>query len=412
MNNIRRLSDEDFKEYTRLSFEAYPAMYSQMSEEQIDGWIKRMQEAQSEKGDIQYYGYYRDNRLLGAMRTHIFHINVHGVEMLAGGVGNVCVDLTHKKEHIAKELMEYYHGLYRELGAPIVLLWPFRHDFYMKMGYGYGRKYNKYMYRPVDLPRGSKEGVAFMGKGDVDALLECFNRYASVTHGMVYKKRRFFERFLQRYKIVGYRSGDRVEGFMGFNFKKLDPDHPLLQNIEIEYMVYENSTALSRLLAFLQSQLDQVERVVFMTFDDDLHYVSADPRNGVPHIFYINQESNVQGVGIMYRILNKELFFTKLTQHSFNDESLRVRFNVSDSFVPENDGCITVHFVDGKPKIADGYDVEVSLNIEYLSSLLMGVIDFKKLWTYDLAQVSDEEYIDRLDRLFHVSKKPETIEEF
>ncbi|TRO56370.1 GNAT family N-acetyltransferase, partial [Candidatus Bathyarchaeota archaeon] len=324
MGDVRLLEDLDFKEYARLSLEAYPAMYPKMSDEQIDGWIKRMQAQQAEKSDIQYYGYYEEGKLLGAMRTHTFTMNVHGVDMLAGGVGNVCVDLTHKKEHIAKKMMERFHRLYMDMGAPMVLLWPFRSDFYMKMGYGYSRKYNKYMYKPSDLPRGSKEGIAFMAESDVDDLLACFNKYAAATHGMIYKKRRFFERFLQRYKVVGYRNGDRIEGFIGFNFKKLHPDHPLLQDIEIEYMIYENPTALRRLLAFLQTQLNQVERVEFITLDDDLHYISGDPRNGVPHIFYINQESNVQGVGLLYRILNKKLFFEKLAQHDFSGVSLRV----------------------------------------------------------------------------------------
>jgi predicted acetyltransferase len=293
-----------------------------------------------------------------------------------------------------------------------VLLWPFRHDFYTKMGYGYGRKYNKYMFKPADLPRGSKEGVSFMTDKDVDELLSCYNRYVSVTHGMIYKKRTFFERFLQQYKVVGYKNSGEVEGFLGFNFKKLEPDNPLLHNLEIEYMVYENPVAFSRLMAFLQTQLDQVDRVIFQTYDDDLHYVSKDPRNGVPHIFYINQESNVQGLGIMYRILNNKRFFNELSNNNFNKESIRVKFIIHDNFYPENSGEFTVHFRDGKPTISEGHDVTVSMNIEHFSSLLMGVVDFRKLWTYSLAEVSDESYLEQLDRLFHVSRKPETIEEF
>jgi predicted acetyltransferase len=412
MGNVRLLENDDFKEYVRLSLEAYPAMYPKLTDDQVEGWIKRMQEQQAKKDDILYYGYFRDDNLLGAMRLHVFDINIHGVRMLAGGVGNVCVDLIHRKEHIAKEMMEFYHNYFWNRGASFLLLWPFRHDFYMKMGYGYGRKYNKYMYRPDDLPRGSKDGISFMGESDIDALHECFNRYVAKTHGMIYKKRRFFERLLQRYKVVGYRNGDIVEGFIGFNFKKLDTDHPLRQHLEIEYMVYENPTALGRILSFLQSQLDQVERIVFLTFDDDFHYVSKDPRNGVPHIFYINQETNVQGTGIMYRILNKELFFKELAQNNFNTETIRVLFDVKDTFVPANNGKITIHFHNGKPFIAEGYEVSISTTIEHLSSLLMGVIDFRKLWTYGLVEVSDESFIDKLDRLFHISKKPETIEEF
>lgn len=409
---MKLLENHDFEEYVRLSLEAYPAMYPKMSDEEIDDWIKRMQDQQSKKAEIMYFGYYQDDKLLGAIRVHTFKMNVHGVQMLAGGVGNACVDLTHRKEHIAKEMMEYYHNYFREKNTPILVLWPFRHDFYMKMGYGYARKFNKYMYRPEDLPRGTKKGVSFMGEPDVDDMLECFNRYTSLTHGMIFKQRRFFERFIQRYKVIGYRNGDHVEGFLGFNFKKLDPDHPLRQHIEIEYMVYENPTALSRLLAFLQTQLDQVERIVFMTYDDDFHFISADPRDGVPHIFYINMESNVQGLGIMYRVLDKEQFFVELVNHDYNGETVKVRFDIRDTFVPENDGTITVHFNQGKSVISEGYDVIVSMNIEYFSSLVMGVVDFWKLWSYGLVKVSDESYVQQLDRLFHVSKKPETIEEF
>jgi hypothetical protein len=42
----------------------------------------------------------------------------------------------------------------------------------------------------------------------------------------------------------------------------------------------------------------------------------------------------------------------------------------------------------------------------------MGVVGFRKLWTYGLLEVSDEGYLDRLDALFHAPVKPVTVEEF
>jgi hypothetical protein len=158
------------------------------------------------------------------------------------------------------------------------------------MGYGYGRKMNKYAVKPDDLPRGSKNHVDYMGEGDINALHGCFTRYAHANHGMILKKRAFFERFIQRNKVVGYRKDGRVEGFIAFNFKKLHEDHFLFQNIEVSYLIYESREALTGLLTFLQTQL---ERVVFMTMDDDLHFIPIDPHNGEPHIFQTSQESNV-----------------------------------------------------------------------------------------------------------------------
>jgi predicted acetyltransferase len=178
-------------------------------------------------------------------------------------------------------------------------------------------------------------------------------------------------------------------------------------------MVYENREALSALLAFLQSTLDQVNRIVFTTMDDDLHFIPKDPRNGEPHIFYTSQESNIQGVGMMYRVLNNELLFEKLANYSFNNVDLKVKFNVEDSFLPMNNGPLIIHFVNGKPRLREtSYDVEVNIKVEWFSSLVMGVIDFKKLWMYGHAEISDESYIDTLNTLFHVQEKPETIEEF
>lgn len=97
---------------------------------------------------VQYAGTWRDDKPVGTMRLHSFEMNVHGVVMPAVGVGNVAVDLRHKKEHVAKDLMEYHHKHYRVSGAPMALLWPFQPDFYRNMGYGYGRKMNKYAMKP------------------------------------------------------------------------------------------------------------------------------------------------------------------------------------------------------------------------------------------------------------------------
>ena len=42
MSVIKRLEPRDFKEYVRLTFEAYPSMSPYMSKKQVEVWIKRM----------------------------------------------------------------------------------------------------------------------------------------------------------------------------------------------------------------------------------------------------------------------------------------------------------------------------------------------------------------------------------
>jgi predicted acetyltransferase len=62
------------------------------------------------------------------MCLHDFTMDFLGVRIPAGGVGQVAVDLLHKKEHVAKEMMAYALRHYRELGVPLVSLYPFRPD--------------------------------------------------------------------------------------------------------------------------------------------------------------------------------------------------------------------------------------------------------------------------------------------
>ena len=101
-----------------------------------------------------------------------------------------------------------------------------------------------------------------------------------------------------------------------------------------------------------------------------------------------------------------------MKDHNFNDENLRIRFDVRDSFMPKNNKAITINFRDGKPVIAEAYDVQASLNIDSFSSLLMGVVDFRKLWNYGLVEITDRSYVSQIDQLLHVPYRPETIEEF
>ena len=414
MSEVRLIKGDEFEEYGRITLDSYPAMITDVTEERRRGWIERIKATQNEDDSINYYGCYRGGEMVGGMRLHDFKMTLYGSQVLVGGVGNVCVDLLRRKMHVSKEMMEFAHRHYRGRGAKLVALYPFRPDYYVKMGYGYGRKMNQYRFRPEDLPRGPREGVSYLGDADVDALTACFNRYAHRTHGMIEKRASYFERLLKRRKVVGYREGGEVKGFVAFGFKKLMEDHELLQNLEAHMLVYETPQALRRLLSFLNVQLDQVDRVVLNTMDDDWHFVPRDPRDGVPKMLYTSQETDVQGVGIMYRVIDTRGIWDELDGHCFNGVSLRVKLKVRDSFLPENDGPVVVHFTDGKPVVVDdgGYDVDVALDVAGFSSLIMGVVDFRKLWAYGIATVSDESYVDALDRLFHVNKKPETIEEF
>jgi len=413
MSEIRPLEDDEFPAFVEIFANAYPAMLPEnFGKEQKQGLCERWSKVQKEPGANMYYGCFREGKLIGGMRFFDFIMNIHGIMIPVGGVGSICVDLASKKEHVAKELVEYYLRHYHEKETSMTALYPFRPDFYRKMGWGYGVKMNQYRINPGDLPRGSKEDLHYLKATDAEAICECFNKYVARTHGMVLKEPAYFTRVLERGRVIGVKNGDKISGFLSFGFKKKYKDHFLLHDLEINDLVYDDAQALSKLITFLQTQLDQVNRIIYNTQDPDFHWLIHDPRNGEPNIFKTSQESNVQGLGIMYRVIDTLKIFGQLEEHNFNNVSLKLKMNVRDSFHPENNKSHIVHFENGKAKTSEGdYDTEISIDISEFSSLLMGVIEFNKLIEYGIAKISNPEYTQLVNTAFK-SQKPVTTEQF
>jgi predicted acetyltransferase len=180
--------------------------------------------------------------------------------------------------------------------------------------------------------------------------------------------------------------------------------------MRIQQWVYETPEALQGLTAYLRSQADQVRRVVFYTFDESFFYALTDPRNGSDHLLPpVNHESNAQGVGLMYRIINLRRFFELLAEHDFGGETLTLGLNVRDTFVPEENGALTVRFEGGRARVVDGDvtpDVTVDIGVAELSSLLMGCVPFGALYDLGLAHISDVARVEQVERLFRAPRKP------
>jgi predicted acetyltransferase len=183
----------------------------------------------------------------------------------------------------------------------------------------------------------------------------------------------------------------------------------LRNNIVIRELVYDSRDVLLELLTFLQSQLDQITQVIFSTQDESFHFVPHDPRDGSENMIpIIGHQTNTQGIGIMYRVIDTRRVFKLLKDHNFGDQSCRLRLSISDSFMEGDEAKLVVHFKDGKPSVkkhAD-YEVEVRIDIADFSSLLMGSVDYRNLFEYGLSDISDERYVDTVARIFQVEQKP------
>lgn len=413
MTEIRPLAEAELDAFLTVANDAYPDLALHTAEARAQ--VLERWRVQRDDRTIAYYGAFREGQLVGGMRHFDFTMNAFGAQVLTGGVGLVAVDLFHKKQHIAKNLIEYFLRHYRERGAPFAALYPFRPDFYKQMGFGYGTKTNEYRVKPADLPAGDRGGVARLTATDASALAAFYARMQASTHGLMQRAEGEFARRLantQNY-LVGVSQGGELAGYLAFTFR-LDPTSEYGKpDVEVSELHYANPAALHSLLAFLRSQSDQVLTVVLRTQDAHFHELFSDPRNGsgaiIPHVVMAHV-TNTAGVGIMYRVLDTAAAFRTLAGHDFGGVSLRLKIAVRDDFLPENDGSLVVVFREGLPEVAAGadvaYDAEIALPVAEFSSLLLGVVPFRSLFEHGLATLDDTSRIEAVDRLFRTSTPP------
>lgn len=416
MREIERLTGKLLDAFVTITANAYPGikLATDAEKERLRERMAQMQDS----GEVHFYGLMEDGALLGGMRFHDYTMKLRSTMMPVGGLGGVAVNLTHKKEKVAYEMVLFFLRHYREQGACLTALYPFRPDFYRRMGFGYGSKISQYRVSPANLPRdGEKTAVSFLTEADKAGVKACYGRFLQQTNGLMEKQAYALDSLFTSptLKLVGYKQQGELQGYIAFTFKMREEGNFLWQDIVIHEFVYENRMALAALLAFLHAQADQVDRIAFNVQDDNLHFIFTDPRNDskrmIPAVWH---ESNTQGVGIMYRVIDVPRLFAVLADHDFNGQSCRFTLSLRDSLLPENEGRYGVACVNGRIAltVSQPDDVVVSMDVAEFSSLIIGAIGFNELYRFNLADISDAAYADAIHQLFWTAQKPLCLTSF
>ncbi|MFC1961198.1 enhanced intracellular survival protein Eis [Chloroflexota bacterium] len=415
MSTIKPLADADFPAYVDILARAYPAM-GLTTPEKKEQRLSAMLDRHHNEPVITAYGAYRDGVLRGGMMCHDFTMQLFEERVLCGGVGTVAVDLLHKKEGIARDLLIDFIRHYDEQGAPLVALHPFRPDFYKQMGFGYGTKKARYRISPAALPRGtSRAHLRYLGPDDEALVREFHDRTMSQTHGMfALRNTDVRDRLLtnDELTVIGYidDAGD-LHGYMVMASQPMANGHPLINDLVVRAVLYLQRDALAEMLTYLHTQADQFDRIIFETHDEYLHHLLADPRNGnegglIPHAYH---EAHTTGVGLMSRVINVSRFFESLPDHNFAGQTVTLQISVTDSFYPANDGKTVVQFTAGRAVVLPGNapaEIAIALDVSEFSSLVLGCVPFERLFMYGLAAIADEAQVNTVDRLFHTAEKP------
>lgn len=405
---IRKLDDCDFDDFARIELAAYPAIGGTIAQA-----ADRMKK-QNEPDDVTFYGIFDTNCMVGGFILYSYTINIHNVMTGAMGIGSVAVDLCRKKEKVAREIMKFFIYEARQNNIPVALLYPFNPEFYKNMGFGFGTALSQFRLKPGALPvKSGKSHVRRLTEADAKMLAGFYNSRAEATNGMIQKNIGEFSDILKREqtRVFGCINDNKLTAYIITNFKKGEESF-LVNDMVVSEILFENREGLYELLAFLNSQNDQLRSIIINTFDEDFAYLLNDPRNQSQKLMYsVYHECYHKGIGLMYRISDVEMFFNTIVS-KYISGSFTVRVEVSDSFIPENEKSYCIDFGSGTVSQSGGYDVSLKIGIAELSSLAVCAVSLKSLVKYGLAEISDSSYLDRLDRVLAVSEKPVCLTHF
>jgi predicted acetyltransferase len=108
------------------------------------------------------------------------------------------------------------------------------------------------------------------------------------------------------------------------------------------------------------------------------------------------------------------MLFEALREHDFNGQSCKLKLNITDTLIQENNRSWIVHFNGGRAAVKDEgeYESEVSMDIAGFSSLITGAVDFKTLLKYGIAGISEHGYAYTVHKLFEMPEKPVCLVRF
>jgi len=411
MDEIRKLEWGELSRFVEISAEAYPLFLPQPggSLQSFADDLKARVEDDSRMG---LWGFFRDGVMLGSMIFYDFRMNLFGNLSPIGGLGLLSVDLQSRKQHIARDMVLRFLRHYDEHGAPLAALYPFRPDFYRKMGFGFGSPYHEHIVPPSSLPSGEMRKFVRMATiEDTPAIAACYWGAFTRMHGLFEKPEHDFRRMMERQglRFAVFEAVGGVQGYAAFEFERAVADSMFLQDVVVREMVWNTREALEGLLGFLSGLSDQVRFVRLTVQDDEFVHLLRDPRDSSTRVFPpVCHKSANQGIGIMYRILDLKWFFELTAGHRFGTESFTLTIDLRDGFLHDKTASTIVRFEEGIPKVMSRSrpGLRMEIGIDCLSSLLLGCVRFRSLYEYGLAGLSDVSSVDVLDEAFRVPRKP------
>jgi len=410
LSEIRQLHGGDLEDFSRIVRHAYPSIGGR-SREAVAEYAESLEKRADEDGRLSYLGLFREDELLGGLMLNDFRMNLRGSTVPALGVSLVAVDLAHKRRHVCKELMQHVLERAEADGYALTTLYPFRPDFYRRMGFGFGSPVYELDLDPAQLPRSPLlERVRLLDEDSAREALDLYQRLFRTTSGLFEKRLHELARPLAKgnTSLAAYGGDGGVEGYAMFRFGKPEGGNFLRYDLEVLELLYDGPDALQGLLAFLGTQSDQVRRIRLLTHEAGLFHRFDDPTTRSGRLLpRVNHPVALMGAGVMYRFTDPEEAIPLLASGRGHLSSAPAELCIEDDFVWKAPRSVVVKAVDGKLELVDAEpEGRLTMRIDAFSSIVAGSATLAGLAAMGMVRCEGDFDLEALSRALEPDAPP------
>ncbi len=408
--HFRELKHDELIEFLKLGDRVYPRFA--MSPDEREKAAKRYKEMIDEGRMAAIVALDEDEKIVGRLLLINYLMNFRGKIVKMGGIGGVGVDLPNKKQHVCRDMIRFSLNFLLERGINCSALYPFRPDFYKKMGYGLLTPFYKYRL-PTDRLRKSERSpeVKYLGEADSNDMAVLYDERFRKTNGETDRRKQWSEKVFKDEKnmIVGYRKEGKLVSYAIFRASNIGEDNFMRYDLSVKEFVSDSPEGSSAIMGFFRNQLDQFENVEIHTQDEDFYYNFDNPAD-VNRILLPNaNHSFSEGrTGMMFRILDMEKFFGEVSEDQKNEgDSIVCTFNVEEPFLAKKKYRLTLEVSENGFKTTNAEeDLEIDISMEDFSPMIFGAVSLEKLYGYDLIKCSDMELMRKCSKYLSSCEKP------
>ncbi len=345
-------------------------------------------------------------KIAGCLRITPFDVYSRGIKMSMAGIAAVAVQPEARRRGIAEALMEESLRKMYEMNYPISMLFPFKHHFYKKFGYGYVGNIVQYEFSPANvLNFEERTYVRPFTKADKAkvkrVLLQELQNHGSFTpiRGDGFWDLVVMPKFKDAYV---YDSGE-VSGYMAFElYKEHGPVNGQVgeQVINIKELVAVDASSHRGLWGFIGALGEQVDRVRFMgPADYPFHLFLKEPREpDYRRLFFEYKSFSMVASGFMMRIINVPDALRSM-RHSLEAPADFV-IRVNDGQLPQNSKIFNLHVHGGETAVDETKQpLQFETDIEIFSQIYSGFLKPSDALRYGFAG-GEPGIATKLDELF------------